>query len=811
MSQPHCVPELMTDCYAAVDAGGTLLFVNAAAQRWLDPEATGQPLTGRPLREVLPPHCQLTAQLQASAAPGDRTCGACGRVRLHVTPTGLELRGAARAPTPRRALAEALNGARTADEVAQVILSFPDWPAPQVTLALLDPVRASLRLLRLRGGAPRLVATLPDTTLRALLGHFGTGEPTVWSARDWPAGAGTLSPGTRDLLVLPLHAPQAPLLGAVLLETGGAAGDLRHARDLAGICSAALARALHFDEIDRVGQRYRTLLESTHAALWELDHAFTIQGHSPNWEALTGQRFDEYVGRGYLDVVHPEDRPALTAAIERGVLTHAPFELRGRLRRADGLYRHVVALALPVPEARGTGQGWAGSIQDVTEEVWAAEWEVRAQQLLSLSVQGSSARLTFRAALDELTRLAPAPAALLVQPAGPREAWRTLAAHGPAARLQAYLTHLPAAAPTAEGAAPHWWQGPTQEAPLQADDLLLVPLWHEEQPIALALLDLPDGPVDPTSLAHLRWLQGHLAPVVHSALLRDALERSEAHARSIVSALDEGVVMIDTRGQIVTVNRAAGELLNLRGQPSPGLHDAGWALEDEHGRPVPLDQYPAAVALRTGQPVRQQLLARRNARGGRSWFSINAMPLDDHSGVVVSFSDVTEAVTLRQQLTAQTLQDDLTGLGNRRSFRQATQALHGPHAAALLIDVDHFKSVNDTYGHHVGDDLLRCIAARLRDVSPAGAHLARLGGDEFGLTHPTLPVGAAAALARRIVNTLGQPFTLGDARIVVSASVGVATATCVAVAELHRAADLAMYTVKRAGRSGWHLFDDTLT
>ena len=62
----------------------------------------------------------------------------------------------------RRALAEALNGARTADEVAQVILSFPDWPAPQVTLALLDPVRASLRLLRLRGGAPRLAATLPE-------------------------------------------------------------------------------------------------------------------------------------------------------------------------------------------------------------------------------------------------------------------------------------------------------------------------------------------------------------------------------------------------------------------------------------------------------------------------------------------------------------------------------------------------------------------------------------------------------------------------------------------------------------------------
>ena len=106
MSQPHCVPELMTDCYAAADAGGTLLFVNAAAQRWLDPEATGQPLTGRPLREVLPPHCQLTALLEASAAPGDRTCGACGHLRLHVTPTGLELRGPARASTPRCALAE---------------------------------------------------------------------------------------------------------------------------------------------------------------------------------------------------------------------------------------------------------------------------------------------------------------------------------------------------------------------------------------------------------------------------------------------------------------------------------------------------------------------------------------------------------------------------------------------------------------------------------------------------------------------------------------------------------------------------------
>lgn len=821
MSHPICAPEPVNHgyLYLAADRNGIITAANTAARRWLQTGGVGvQDPVRQVLTDLIAPECGIRPLLALDAGTTPQFCPHCRhRLWLEGTPDGLEVHGlpedGANAADLNRAdadsLVQALNAAQQVDEVAHVILTHPVWRALSVQVALFDPVGASLRVLRSGRHGPEVALTVPVQDHHPLAEAFRFGVARARPVDEWITPDTTLNPATREVLTLPLRMPERAI-GQLLLTTA-TTGELARVTQLLPACVDALNRAARFDEASRAQLRYRTLLEISHAALWELDRNFAIQGESPNWEALTGQTYAAYVGHGYLEAVHPEDRPRLEEDIHRGVLSGMPFELRGRMRRADGQYRHVVALALPVPEERGNGQGWAGSIQDVTEDVWAAEWEGPAQQLLTLSVQGGPTWPTFRAVLDELARVSGATGALLVQASGRAGSLRPLATRGPNTQLHALLQHLDpeASGDSLLGLTQPTWLLDLPGGPVPDGNALLVPLRHEERLIALALLDVPDEQLDATGLEHLRWLQGHLAPVVHSAVLRDALERSEAHARSIVSALDEGVVMIDVQGQFVAVNRAARDLLELP-HVLPQVFELDWGLLNERGESVPWDHHPAAIAQQTGRAVRQVLLCRERRNGERLWLSINAIPLEDRTGVVISCTDVTEAVTLRQKLTAQAYQDDLTGLGNRRAFRRAVRDLGGPRAAALLIDVDHFKEVNDTYGHHAGDDLLRELALRLRAEVPGGALVARLGGDEFGITHPELEPGAATDLARRIVAAINRPIQLGSVQVQVSASVGVALAGCAPDGDLHRAADLAMYAVKRAGKSGWQAFSHDL-
>ena len=160
--------------------------------------------------------------------------------------------------------------------------------------------------------------------------------------------------------------------------------------------------------------------------------------------------------------------------------------------------------------------------------------------------------------------------------------------------------------------------------------------------------------------------------------------------------------------------------------------------------------------------------------------------------------------------------DQLTGLLNRTAFRDIlNQALDNiaisDHEPALLfVDLDRFKVVNDMYGHEVGDQLLKAVADRLRDVVGKGIELARLGGDEFGaiMLEGATP-DAAMAEAERVVEALRRPFVVDARTFNIGASCGVARASSCAedLDVLIKAADLAMYHAKRSGRSGAVMFE----
>jgi diguanylate cyclase len=156
-----------------------------------------------------------------------------------------------------------------------------------------------------------------------------------------------------------------------------------------------------------------------------------------------------------------------------------------------------------------------------------------------------------------------------------------------------------------------------------------------------------------------------------------------------------------------------------------------------------------------------------------------------------------EARGLHEQLRLQATHDALTGLANRALFDERLEASTGP-AAVLLVDIDAFKAVNDTYGHHAGDAVLVAVADRLRRCVPPSATAARLGGDEFAVLLPGADAAAARLLADRFTAKLGEPVLVDGQPLRAGASVGVAAGTGSATGvALLREADAAMYATKR--------------
>ena len=186
---------------------------------------------------------------------------------------------------------------------------------------------------------------------------------------------------------------------------------------------------------------------------------------------------------------------------------------------------------------------------------------------------------------------------------------------------------------------------------------------------------------------------------------------------------------------------------------------------------------------------------------------------------MLTLRDVTEQHELEQELKYRAFHDSLTGLPNRSLFAQeAADALEtaravGRTAGVLFVDLDDFKIVNDTMGHGVGDELLVEVAARLAASVRQSDTAARLGGDEFALLiDDAADPDDVDAFAERIVAAFTEPFTLSEAKVLATATVGVATsADSGDVDELLRHADLALYAAKAAGKRRWRHYQPVLT
>jgi diguanylate cyclase (GGDEF)-like protein/PAS domain S-box-containing protein len=314
-------------------------------------------------------------------------------------------------------------------------------------------------------------------------------------------------------------------------------------------------------------------------------------------------------------------------------------------------------------------------------------------------------------------------------------------------------------------------------------------------------------------------------PVIGGLVLNwlDVSEREEAReARdrlaSVVEATPDVVLTTDDEGRVVFLNAAGRNLFGVG--PNDDLnrrslrsffseHTAaailGPALDAAHRHRSWAGEMTIAP-LGGEVPVLAVLVEHQDERRTRTFISVIAR-------------DIRDRKELEHQLAHQAFHDHLTGLPNRALFNDRLgQAIERAKrsldtAAVLLIDLDNFKTVNDSLGHPAGDALLQQAAKRIRACLRSSDTLARLGGDEFAVVLDGAAEDVQRAIAERILNAFRLPFQLARQEVITTASIGVAAiglldAQC--SEEALQAADMALYAAKSKGKATWALFEPSM-
>ncbi|MDP3846490.1 MAG: diguanylate cyclase [Pseudomonas sp.] len=295
---------------------------------------------------------------------------------------------------------------------------------------------------------------------------------------------------------------------------------------------------------------------------------------------------------------------------------------------------------------------------------------------------------------------------------------------------------------------------------------------------------------------------GQLAHALNNMFER--LSQSESREQLILDSINEGYFEVDTSGKLISANDA---LANIFGYNRTELHGRNFKQvlnEDDTLRTQTLLQQ---LAQGSSENILAAQFKRRDGSFGH--FEARLAAMHDHLGHIIGWRgivrDTSEQMAYQNQLIDMAYRDPLTGLGNRKAFGEQLQSCleHMQHRqqtlALLYLDLDHFKEVNDQFGHDIGDLLLQTIAERLRNSLRQPDWAYRLGGDEFTVLLPEADQPAALKLAERLISRLSQPFKHGDVLIdFVTPSIGIAIYPEHAkYAEgLIKAADIAMYEAK---------------
>jgi len=293
----------------------------------------------------------------------------------------------------------------------------------------------------------------------------------------------------------------------------------------------------------------------------------------------------------------------------------------------------------------------------------------------------------------------------------------------------------------------------------------------------------------------------------------EALQISEQRLRTIIETEPECVKIIDSEGVLRDMNAAGLAMLEVDSLAAASEYGLLNFLLPQYKEPF-ITLHHHVMQGETGKLVFEI----KGARGTQRWLETHAAPLRDSEGEISSLLGITRDITQRklneERIKYLANYDALTGLPNRTQlddhlkYALSLARRNNTHLAVMFVDLDHFKDINDSLGHSIGDIFLVEVARRLLHVLREEDTASRLGGDEFILMLPDSDAQGAARVAEKVLNTITEPYRIEQYDLAVTASIGIALfpEDGADLESLSKSADTAMYRAKQDGRNGYRFF-----
>lgn len=538
-------------------------------------------------------------------------------------------------------------------------------------------------------------------------------------------------------------------------------------------------------------ERFGRALSCAGEGIWDWDLQTDVVYYSSRFKQLLGYSPDDAAFRAHFlfrDCLHPEDRKSALAAVHESLTRNIPFNLEYRLRRRDGSYAwfHGVGSTSEV----GGRRHFAGAIRDITEMR-------QAQRALRDS------DLKFRAVFEQTYEMV-----------GLLDTDGTLCEVNHAA-----LNFIDAQRPQVLGRPfweTEWWRHDQQMQSQLRESIARAVGGETVNYEAEHVGSRGRYRVIDFRLRPITGEDGRVAWVVAEG--RDITEKKKAEeqqrlAATVFESSRDAIVMTDANSVILAVNRAYAQVTGYDATAAVGMR----ASVVNSGRQDAAFYEAMWREIHATGSWRGEIWNRR--RDGAiypAWLSITAVC--DAGGAASHYigisTDLTEFKQAEEHIRHLAYHDPLTGLPNRTLLAdRAGQAFavaqrEGKQAAVVFVDVDNFKTINDSLGHSAGDALLKAIADRLHGVMRESDTVARIGGDEFVILVTDPAPSGVAHIANRLLALSTEPYCIAGHWLTVTVSMGVALFPIDGhnFEVLLQHADTAMFGAKHAGRNRYHYF-----